>query len=243
MRRATTHTNGGSGRGSAILAKALLSAGAIALLSGCAQRDSVTVGSIPDDYRTNHPIIVAEREESIDLPVGTSDYGMNSVQRVAVLGFVSDYDRSAAATVTILVPANAANSAAASSAAHEIAQYMYRNGIPSGHIVTTQYDAGAPTQAAPIRISYPRMSAFTDKCGRWPADLNDTTQNKHYANFGCAYQNNLAAQIDNPADLLGPRKQTEIDAANREVAIGVYQRSPEAASNRTTGDWTANTRY
>ena len=59
--------------------------------------------------------------------------------------------------------------------------------------------------------------------GRWPDDLLDNVENKHYADFGCSYQNNLAAQIDNPADLLGPRKQTPIDAENRINAIDVYQ--------------------
>ena len=67
------------------------------------------------------------------------------------------------------------------------------------------------------------MRAQTGKCGRWPADVLETSENKHYANFGCSYQNNIAAQIANPGDLLGPRKETEIDAANRSVVIGDYQ--------------------
>jgi pilus assembly protein CpaD len=67
------------------------------------------------------------------------------------------------------------------------------------------------------------MKASVDRCGRWPEDILDTTENRHYADFGCSYQNNLAAQIDNPADLLGPRRQTEIDAENRAVAIEDYK--------------------
>jgi pilus assembly protein CpaD len=51
----------------------------------------------------------------------------------------------------------------------------------------------------------------------------ETSENKHYADFGCSYQNNLAAQVANPADLLGPRKQTEIDAENRDKVIDVYR--------------------
>ena len=34
------------------------------------QRDSITVGAVPDDYRTNHPIVIAEKNQVIDLPVG-----------------------------------------------------------------------------------------------------------------------------------------------------------------------------
>lgn len=48
-------------------AAVLLSA---ALLSGCAamKRDHVIVGSVPQDYRTNHPIALSEREVTLDLP-------------------------------------------------------------------------------------------------------------------------------------------------------------------------------
>ena len=69
------------------------------------------------------------------------------------------------------------------------------------------------------------MRAQTDKCGRWPEDiLQNSAENKHYANFGCSYQNNLAAQIANPADLLGPRKQSPIDAERRSNVIDEYRR-------------------
>ena len=85
------------------------------------------------------------------------------------------------------------------------------------------YRASPEEVSAPVRVSFAAMRAQTDKCGRWPDDLLDTSENKHYANFGCSYQNNVAAQIANPADLLGPRKQSPIDAANRETVIGIYQ--------------------
>ena len=39
----------------------VLAAATVALLSGCAKRDSITVGAVPDDYRTNHPIVIAQK--------------------------------------------------------------------------------------------------------------------------------------------------------------------------------------
>ncbi|TIW33178.1 MAG: pilus assembly protein CpaD, partial [Mesorhizobium sp.] len=48
----------------------VLAVAAAALLAGCAKRDSITVGAVPDDYRTTHPIVIAEKNEKIDLPVG-----------------------------------------------------------------------------------------------------------------------------------------------------------------------------
>src|SRR5690606_23587482 len=52
----------------------------------------------------------------------------------------------------------------------------------------------------------------------------NTYENRQYSNFGCSYQNNLAAQIANPSYLLTPRRMTPSDMANRGAAIGAYQR-------------------
>lgn len=205
---------------------ALAAAAAVALLAGCGnmgRTDSVVVGSVPDDYRTNHPIMIAEKDIVIDLPVGPTDRGMTGTQKVALEGFLVDYDRSAAPMLSIMAPAGSRNAAAASHAASEFARYAKKQGVPASRISISSYQVQAADVSAPVRVMFTAMAAQTNKCGRWPADLADTTDNKHYANFGCSYQNNLAAQIANPADLLGPRKQTEIDAENRTRVIDVYQ--------------------
>lgn len=206
-----------------LLAAPILAVAAIGLLSGCANRDSVTVGSIPDDYRTNHPIVISEKEEKIDLPVGAGDRGMTQAQRMTLLGFLDGYDKSAAPALTILVPAGSANEIAASAAGRDFARLAVKNGIRSNRIAVASYQAGSSETSAPVRVSFARLRAHTDKCGRWPEDILESTENKHYANFGCSYQNNLAAQLANPADLLGPRKQSAIDAANRSGVIEDYR--------------------
>ena len=206
-----------------LLAAPILAATAIGLLSGCANRDSITVGSIPDDYRTNHPIVISEKNEKIDLPVGVNDRGMTQSQRVTLLGFLDGYDKSASPALTIMVPSGSANEIAAAAAARDFARLATKNGVRSSHIVMTSYQAGASEVSAPVRVGYARLRAHTDQCGRWPEDILQSSENKHYANFGCSYQNNLAAQLANPADLIGPRKQSSIDAANRSQVIDVYR--------------------
>jgi pilus assembly protein CpaD len=203
----------------------VMAAIAVALLSGCSamKRDSITVGSVPDDYRTNHPIVIAEKEQVLDLPVGASDRGMTGMQKTAIQGFIASYDRSAAPVVRILIPSGAANDVAAADAARDMVHVLKRNGVPGGRISIIPYQASSVEASAPVRISYMAMRAQTDRCGRWPDDILKDADNKHYANFGCSYQNNLAAQIANPADLLAPRKQTEIDAENRDNAIAQYK--------------------
>lgn len=206
------------------LAGPLLAIAAAALLAGCANRgDSITVGAIPDDYRTNHPIVIAEKDRVLDLPVGASDRGMTQMQRVALQGFLADYDRSAAPVLAILVPAGTPNAVAASEAGRDFARLAKARGVPDGRVLISSYQPASPDVPAPIRVAYTAMKAQTGPCGRWPEDLLETSENKHYANFGCSYQNNLAAQIANPADLLGPRQQTTIDAENRGKVIDDYR--------------------
>jgi pilus assembly protein CpaD len=200
---------------------------AAALLSGCAYRDSVVVGAIPDDYRTNHPIAIAEKEQVLDLPVAVSDRGITKPQCVALEGFLADYDSTAAPPIRIMIPSGSANELAASKAAKGFARVAVANGVPRSRVTFLSYQASSAEISAPIRVAFTAMRAQTGKCGRWPQDiLKDSAENKHYANFGCSYQNNLAAQVANPADLLGPRKQTPIDAERQDVVIQRYRVAP-----------------
>nr|WP_237684053.1 CpaD family pilus assembly protein [Pseudaminobacter soli] len=200
---------------------------ATGLLSGCVTPpDSVIVGSVPDDYRTRHPIVIAEKEQVIDLPVGASDRGMTRMQRTALGGFLSDYDRSAAPVLAILVPVGSRNELAASHAARDFAHFAKKHGVPASRVLISSYQAGSIEVSAPVRVMYSAMKAQTDRCGRWPADIAETTDNKQYFNFGCSYQNNLAAQVADPADLLGPRKMTPPDAERRGIVIDDYREAP-----------------
>ena len=196
---------------------------ATVLLAGCARRDSITVGSIPDDYRTNHPIVIAEKNQKIDLPVGAGDRGMTGYQRDTLLGFLDGYDKSAAPALTIAIPLGSANEVAALVAGRDFGKLAAASGINRKRIVMTSYQSASAEASAPVRVSFVAVKAQTDKCGRWPEDLMETSENKHYADFGCSYQNNRAAQMANPADLLGPRKSTDIDAENRGNVIDVYR--------------------
>lgn len=205
---------------------ALVLVPAIAILaSGCANRHSVTVGATPDDYRTNHPIMISEKEQVLDLPVGRSDRSATKAQIATLEGFLSSYDRDAAPVVTFLTPVGSMNSHAAGQVARQLADVARKNGVPAGRLMMSTYNAAAPDVSAPVRVTYAGVVAHTDKCGRWPEDIGANENNKHFANFGCSYQSNLAAQVANPNDLLGPRKQTPIDAERRSAVLDDWRSS------------------
>lgn len=209
-----------AGRGLTILSMAAL----VAVVSGCANRDNVSTGSLPDDYRTRHPIVVGEQEKSIDIPIATGATTLTRGQSEVIAGFVSGYSTSASGTFRVIIPRGARNDAAAMVTGREIRKLVARHGVPARKLVVESYSAVDPAEAAPIRLSYFAITASTSACGQWPEDLVvNTYGNKNYYNFGCATQNNLAAQIADPNDLLGPRRVTPADATQRGQALERYR--------------------
>ena len=207
---------------------------AVSLLSGCAGWGgrSVVVGAVPDDYRTNHPIIVAEQERTVDLPVASGDRELTISMREVARGAAQNYRSSASGAVRIMVPVGSGNAGAASVLAPQVADILRKEGVPGDRIISSPYHVSSPEDAAPIRIAFMAMTASTGECGRWPDDLlANTSENKHYANFGCASQNNLAAQISNPGDLIAPRGMTPIDAERRSAVIEAYRTNGAIAGN------------
>ncbi|MDE1996302.1 MAG: pilus assembly protein CpaD, partial [Rhizobiaceae bacterium] len=58
--------------------------------------------------------------------------------------------------------------------------------------------------------------------------------------FGCASQNNLAAQVANPTDLIAPRAMSPIDADQRSKVIDNYRNGTVATSTATVGGFGAS---
>lgn len=200
--------------------RAVVLAAAGIFLTSCGTRDNLATGSIPDDYRTRHPIVLAEGERAIDIPVASGDRRLTQGTRDVIAGFAADYRNSASGVVQIMLPRGAANSHATQAVRREIRSVLVAGGVPAKRLIETSYDAGPYGDAAPIRLSYVAITAQTAPCGNWPEDLNlNTLENRNYYNFGCASQSNLAAQIANPTDLLGPRQMSPIDAEQRGQVI------------------------
>ena len=82
----------------------------------------------------------------------------------------------------------------------------------------------------PIRLSYPKLKAEAGPCGLWPEDLGPSIkdksyyENKEYYNFGCSYQRNMAAMVDNPSDLVQPRAETPPYTIRRTEGFEKYRK-------------------
>lgn len=200
----------------------------LSLMSGCASynKSHFTVGSIPDDYRTRHPIIVSENENVRDIVVPASARSMPLRDRDIVRSMGYEFKASGAKSIAILIPSGSANEHAARRLANIAVGELKETGIPGSRIAIRHYNASGYGTSATLRLAFTDLSASVDsKCGQWGEDLVDTRENRNYSNFGCASQNNLAQQIANPADLLGPRAVSEIDSTKRTTVIEDWRTS------------------
>jgi pilus assembly protein CpaD len=211
------------------LALAGLLVASAGLVQGCASRDGMSTGAIPDDYRSRHPITLSEAEHTLDVPIASGDSRLTVGVSDAIRGFAASYASSSSGSIVIMTPDGSANSAASANARKQIRTVLTGAGVPARKISETRY--AATGSSAPIRLSYMAITAMTHPCGNWPEDLsNDTFSNKNWQNFGCASQSNMAAQIANPMDLVTPRGMSPIDAERRSNVIGLYREGSNTAT-------------
>lgn len=205
----------------ALAATLLLS---VAVLSGCGNRDRSVTNSIPDDYRTRHPIVLTETAQTMDIPIATGDRELTISVRDNIRGFAGDHAAKSRGAVQIMLPRGSANAATAHRLGKEIRATLIGAGVRRDQVIVTNYDAGDYGASAPIRLAFFAITAKAGPCGEWPEDLvTNTMENRNYHNFGCSSQANLAAQIANPMDLVQPRGMTPIDAEQRNGVIQDYR--------------------
>lgn len=218
-------------------------AGVSVALGACTYTGAeVVTASVPDDYRLRHPIAVQEADTSIVVFVGQGRGGLSSSQRADVMGLARTWVREGTGAIVVDVPIDTPNARSAAASFREIQATLAAGGVPSRGIRLNRYRPDDPRTLATIRLSYPKISAVAGPCGLWPEDLGPSvlnpgySENRQYHNFGCANQRNLAAMIDNPADLEQPRSETAAYTARRTEAFEKYRKGTSTATTYPESD-------
>jgi pilus assembly protein CpaD len=218
-------------------------AGLSAALGACTYTDrEVVTASVPNDYRQRHPIAIEEADRSVVIFVGHARGGLSPSQRADVMGLAQIWVREGTGAIVADVPVDTPNARAAAVTFREVQALLAAGGVPPRGITLRHYHPDDARTLATVKLSYPRIAAVAGPCGLWPEDLgpsvlNDRySENKEYYNFGCAYQRNMAAMIDNPSDLEQPRSETPAYTARRTAAFEKYRKGEPTTTTYPEAD-------
>jgi pilus assembly protein CpaD len=217
--------------------------GVSASLGACTYTGTeVVTASVPEDYRLRHPIAVEETNRSVVLFVGHGRGGLSASQRTDVMGLAQIWVREGTGAIVADVPVDTPNARAAAATFRDVKNLLVAGGVPPNGIAMRPYHPDDPGTFPPIRLNYPKIAAVAGPCGLWPDDLGPTildrgyNNNSSYYNFGCASQRNLAAMVDNPADLVQPRPESTAYTARRTAGFEKYRKGEASSTSYPDAD-------
>lgn len=200
-------------------AKLIIAAATLSLLAGCGHNYGGRVSEIQSfnsgSVEKRHPIVLAKKPVAMAVPISRRGGGLSPEQKLAVQAFIGDYRRKGEGHLTVVTPAGGSSEGAGYQTANEVRELAESAGIPASAISVEAYSGGG--SQPPVKLSFVNYEAEGPECGLWPDNLARNSLNEHYTNYGCAQQHNLAAMLDNPRDLKGPRPETARFSERRDV--------------------------
>jgi pilus assembly protein CpaD len=163
--------------------------------------------------------------------VGMNGPAISPEIEAAVRAYALEYRADGTGAITIQVPTGSANEVAATSTGRAVHYALVRAGVPERQIRVAPYAVNDLSTVSTLRVSYLRVKAVVPRCGVWPELYPTDHRNAQYHNFACAQQQNLAAMVANPADLIRPQPMAPASGARRAGVITAYGQGEDTRSN------------
>ena len=201
------------------------------ILAGCSQDfasvDDVYVPAMVED---RFPIEVAERPVKLNVSAGSGALTAQDAQHL--VSFAQVAGQAGSSPVRVAYPAG---SAKARGVSQQAVRVLMAQGVPRAMIHVSSYQGKSDL----VSLSLTRKVAATRPCGDWSKNIGINPENESAPDFGCSYQNNMAAMVANPDDFNRPRTMGPAAAASQMSAMdrynaGVWSRPPIDPTNIST---------
>jgi len=203
----------------------------VTLIGGCRDDidDAPVAGWSTIDPMVNHPIAVGVRPYELMLALPERDQGLTRQQADDAQRFLRRYRLQGATALAIAMPEYSRGSLAD----NQLQALLANEAVPARSVryVTDGSYGGGNNITMVFETGY---VAHPPECGYWPDNLSESRDSTPYWNFGCAQSRNLAMMVDNPNDLIGPRRSTARASDRRDVIWKKYVGGE--ATNASTDD-------
>lgn len=193
-------------------------------LGACATSVTPPANIGPTPTRADsHVIDVTQSSARLEIEVAPSDTMLTDKARSDLRDFAAAYLRYGHGALILSTPSGGANAGAASMLAGQTRMSLVDSGVSYGAVAGSTYDAG-DSASAPIVVTFARFEAHAPNCRPiYEQDLAHQEDNQAWDSFGCAMQANLAAEVEDPADLLQPRADAPRDSNRRGTVMQAYR--------------------
>ena len=194
---------------------------ALSLLAGCN-----TVLNGPDQALSideQHPITVESQTVTLTIDADRTLTDISAVDKARLKAFAAHYFRRGEGPITITAPVGGQADFYGQEMAADIRNELHRSGIAWEQMLGATYRAAGDSEVPSVLISFTNYVASSSPCADWSEELERRFRNSRSKNFGCAQQQNLAAMIANPKDLIEPAALTPGDAGRNDVVIERYR--------------------
>jgi len=210
--------------------------GAILMAGSCSTTDPSPM--VSEDGARNHPIMVEPSYRDLKVQFAGGVDGMSAEDAIKFDSFLADYRAHGNGSLGISVP----NGPASRAAITYMAERAAATGISRDKILVSSRDAANGDTR--VDVTYIAYTAHTAACGDWSENESFTMDNTTPKRFGCSVQQNIAAMVADPRDLLGPGAMGPVDTERRAAVMDHYRKgevtqaakhSAEAGSEQSAG--------
>lgn len=160
-------------------------------------------------------------EPGVDrIALAVHEDGLSQAQQAALGELAGRYLAAGVGPVRVESPAG--DDPAAARHAWAVRSALQTAGLPPERIVVASY--AAPDPRAPVLAGFETVRAVIPNCGAEPRAMEGRFSNNSSMGLGCAINANLAAQIADPRDIVGPRQTSPADSGRAAVVFDNYRK-------------------
>ena len=181
-----------------------------------------------------HPITVDQQTVTLTIAVDPTLSELSSRDKARLRAFVDAYASRGPGPVTVTAPSGSGNAdIVGQEVAADVRRELYGLGLDWSVIEGATYRVPAASEGLDVVVSYSNYVATPSACGDFGGDVSNRFLSRSTNNFGCATQNNLAAMLADPRDLVAQQDAAPTDASRRDDVLQKYR---EGQSTSSTAD-------